>query len=92
VHDAWSTGPEGAPATILSSRRSHRITGRPWTAGNISAVAAAIATAQRQLLTAVEDGLGAEHLQVAERLLAEDTAAASIPGASGEQSRYSYTC
>jgi hypothetical protein len=55
-------------------------------------VAAAIATAQRQLLTAVEDGLGAEHLQVAERLLAEDTAAASIPGASAEQSRYSYTC
>jgi hypothetical protein len=47
----------------------------PWTAGNISAVAAAIATSQRQLLTAVEDGLEAEHLQVAERLLAEDTAA-----------------
>jgi hypothetical protein len=38
-------------------------------------VAVAIATAQRQLLTAAEDGLGAEHLQVAERLLAEDTAA-----------------
>ena len=38
-------------------------------------MAAATATAERQLLTAAEDGLGAEHLQVAERLLAEDTAA-----------------
>jgi hypothetical protein len=75
VHDAWSTGSGGAPATILSAQRSYRITGRPWTEDNLTAVADAIATAQRQLLTAVEEALGAEHLQVAERLLAEDSAA-----------------
>jgi len=74
VHDAWSTEAEGTPATIQSTRRSYRITGRPWTAGHITAVTDAITTAQRQLLTALEDALGAGHLQVAERLLAEDSA------------------
>jgi hypothetical protein len=74
VHDAWSTEAQGTPATIHSTRRSYQITGRPWTAANITAVTDAITTAQRQLLTALEDALGPEHLQVAERLLAEDSA------------------
>jgi hypothetical protein len=75
VHDAWSTEGEGTPAAIHSTRRSYQITGRPWTAGDITTVTGAIITAQRQLLTALEDALGAEHLQVAQRLLAEDPAA-----------------
>jgi hypothetical protein len=73
VHDAWGAGPQGAPVTIQSAHRSYQITGRPWLAASILAVATDITTAQRQLLTALEVALGAEHLQVAERLMAEET-------------------
>jgi hypothetical protein len=62
VHDAWGTGPGGVPVTVRSARRSYEITGPVWDAGQIAAVAAAIAAAQALLLAAVEDALGADRL------------------------------
>jgi hypothetical protein len=68
VHDAWGTGPQGAPVVIRSARRSYQIGGRAWEAGQISAVAAAIAAAQGLLLTAIEDALGPDSLVPAGQL------------------------
>jgi hypothetical protein len=58
VHDAWGTGPGGAPVVIRGARRSYEISGPAWDAGQIDAVAAAITGAQGLLLAAIEDALG----------------------------------
>jgi hypothetical protein len=69
VHDAWGTGPDGAPAQMKSLRHSYQIAGREWSAEQIRTVADASADAQHGLLAAVEDALGPASLQVAEQLL-----------------------
>jgi hypothetical protein len=62
VHEAWGTGPGGAPVTVRGAGRSYEITGPVWDAGQIAAVAAAISGAQALLLAAIEDALGADRL------------------------------
>jgi hypothetical protein len=74
VHDAWGTDADGRPASVLGGQGSYQITGRAWTAAEIQAVADAIASAQRTLLTAIEDALGGGTMRAAERLLAADAA------------------
>jgi hypothetical protein len=69
VHDAWGTGPDGAPAQLKSLRHSYQVAGREWSAEQIRVAAAAIADAQFSLLAAVEDALGPGSLQGAEQLL-----------------------
>jgi hypothetical protein len=72
VHDAWGTSPDGAPATIQTARGSYPIAGRAWTVGEIRTVADLIATAQNELLTAIEAALGTESLRQEEQLRTDD--------------------
>ncbi len=72
VHDAWGTDPDGGPAELAGGQGGYRITGRTWTTAEIQAVADAIGTAQRELLTAIEDALGPGAMRSAQRLLAAD--------------------
>jgi hypothetical protein len=74
VHDAWATGPDGAPASFQGGRGSYQITGRTWTSAAIRAVGDAIASGQRALLAAVEDALGAASVRTAGQQLAADIA------------------
>lgn len=74
VHDAWGTGPDGTPAALLGGQDSYEITGRAWTAAAIWAARDAIVGAQRALLAAVEDALGAARVRTAGRQLAADIA------------------
>jgi hypothetical protein len=74
VHDAWSTGPDGAPASLQGGQGSYQITGRTWTTPAIRAAGSAIAGAQRSLLIAVEDAFGARSVRVAGQQLAADIA------------------
>jgi hypothetical protein len=59
---------------VTSATRTYQVTGRPWAIADILAVAAAIAAAQLELLTAVEVALGPASLERARLLLAADTA------------------
>jgi len=72
VHDAWGTGPDGAPAVMESLRHSYQVSGREWTADEILAGAAGVAAAQHLLLTTVEDALGHGSLETAGQLLASE--------------------
>jgi hypothetical protein len=74
VHDAWGTDASGGPAALRGGHGSYQITGRAWTITEINAVTDAITSAQRSLLTALEDALGAASMTTAERLLAADSA------------------
>ena len=74
VHDAWGTGPDGAPASLSGEQCSYRITGRAWTTPEIRAVADAIGSAQRALLAAIEEALGSERVRTAGLQLAVDAA------------------
>src|SRR5262245_56500392 len=46
VHEAWGTGPHGAPVALQSLRRSYQIAGREWTVAQIRDAAQAISGAQ----------------------------------------------
>lgn len=72
VHDAWGTSPGGAPAAIQTARASYPIAGRTWAVGEIRAVADEIGKAQNELLTAIEDALGASSLRLEGQLRDED--------------------
>jgi hypothetical protein len=72
VHDAWGTGPDGAPATFRGGQQSYQISGRAWNIAQIQAAADASVSAQRALLTAIEDSLGPDSVRAAGQLLAED--------------------
>ncbi len=72
VHDAWSTGPDGAPATFTGGQQSYQISGRAWNTAQIQAAADAIASAQRVLLAAIEDSFGPGSVRAAEQLLAAE--------------------
>lgn len=72
VHDAWGTGPDGAPAVMQSLRHSYQVGGREWTAEQILAGADGVAAAQHQLLTTAEDALGQSSLEAAGQLLAAE--------------------
>jgi hypothetical protein len=73
VHDAWALDGGGAPVTVSSQSRTYQVAGRPWTTAGILAVAAAIALAQRDLLSSVEQAFGPAGLTQAQQLLAADT-------------------
>lgn len=72
VHDAWGTGPDGTPAVMQTLRHSYQISGREWSAEQIRAAAAGVASAQHRLLIAIEDALGAGSLETAGQLLASE--------------------
>jgi hypothetical protein len=72
VHDAWGTDALGEPAELPGGQGGYQITGRAWTNAEIQAVADAIGSAQRALLAAIEDALGAGAMRSAQRLLAAD--------------------
>ena len=74
VHDAWGTGPDGAPALLRGAEGSHQITGRTWTTAEIQAGTDAIASAQRALLAAIEAALGPASVRTAGHLLAAESA------------------
>jgi hypothetical protein len=74
VHDAWGTGPDGAPASLYGGQGSYQITGRAWTTPDIRAVADAIGSAQRALLAAIEDAAGSGRVRAAALQLAADAA------------------
>jgi hypothetical protein len=74
VHDAWGTGPGGAPASLSGRQGSYQITGRTWTAAAIRAAGDAITDAQRALLAAIEEALGAASVRAAGQRLAADIA------------------
>jgi hypothetical protein len=74
VHDAWGTGPDGAPASLQGGQSSYQITGRTWTTSAIRAVGDAIASGQRALLAAVEEALGTASVRTAGQQLAADIA------------------
>jgi len=74
VHDAWGTGPDGAPASLRGGQGNYQITGRTWTTAAIRAVGDAIASGQRALLEAVEQALGAASVRLASQQLAADIA------------------
>jgi hypothetical protein len=74
VHDAWGTGPDGAPASLHGGQGSYQITGRAWTTPEIRAVAEAISGAQRALLAAIEETLDSGRVRAAALQLAMDTA------------------
>jgi hypothetical protein len=78
VHDAWGTGPDGEPAVLRGGQASYEITGRGWTTAAIRAVGDAIASAQRALLAAVEEGLGTRSVRTAGEQLAADIAARDL--------------
>jgi hypothetical protein len=73
VHDAWGTGPDGAPATFQGGQQSYQISGRAWNTAQIQAAAEASVSAQRALLAAMEDSLGPGTVRAAGQLLAHDT-------------------
>jgi hypothetical protein len=73
VHEAWGTTADGDPVTVTSASRSYQVAGRSWSMKDIGAVAEAIAQAQRDLLSSVEEALGPARLEEARRLLASDT-------------------
>ena len=70
MHDAWGTGPDGAPATFSGGQQSYQISGRVWDIAQIQTAADAIASAQHELLAAIEDSLGPGTMRAAEQLLA----------------------
>jgi hypothetical protein len=74
VHDAWGNGPDGAQASLRGGQGSYQITGRAWTAAEVRAAAEAIASAQRGLLTAIEEALGSGIVRAAGQQLAADIA------------------
>jgi|SRR5215469_4157753 len=74
VHDAWGTGPDGAPTALQGGQGRYQITGRTWTATAIRAVGDAIAGSQRTLVTAIEDALGVTAVRTAAQQLAADIA------------------
>jgi hypothetical protein len=74
VHDAWGTEADGEPAVLHGEQRSYQIAGRAWTIAEIQAVADAIASAERNLMGAVEEALGASSMRMAQQLLAADSA------------------
>jgi hypothetical protein len=74
VHDAWGTGPDGMPAALRGGQGSYRITGRTWTAAAIFTARDAIVDAQRVLLAAIEEALGATRMRLAAQQLAADIA------------------
>jgi hypothetical protein len=74
VHDAWGTGPDGAPAVLRGGQASYQITGRAWTAAAIRAVGDAITGAQRTLLGAVEEAAGTGTVRTAGKQLDADIA------------------
>jgi hypothetical protein len=74
VHDAWGTGPDGAPASLRGDQGSYRITGRAWTTPEIRAVADAIGSAQRALLAAIEEAFGSERVRTTGLQLAAEAA------------------
>src|ERR1700722_16922310 len=69
VHDAWGTGPDGAPATFSGGQQSYQISGRVWNIAQIQAAADAIASAQHALLAAIEESFGLGSVQAAEEQL-----------------------
>jgi hypothetical protein len=70
VHDAWGTGPDGAPATFSGGQQSYQISGRVWNIAQIQAAADASASAQHTLLAAIEESFGLGSVQAAEEQLA----------------------
>jgi hypothetical protein len=74
VHDAWGTGPGGAPASLRGGQDSYEITGRTWATPAIRAAGDAIAGAQRDLLAAVEGAFGTRSVRTAGQQLAADIA------------------
>jgi len=74
VHDAWGTGPDGAPTSLQGGQGGYEITGRTWTTAAIGAAGDAITNAQRALLAAIEEALGIASVRTAAQRLAADIA------------------
>jgi hypothetical protein len=74
VHEAWGTGPGGAPAAMASVEHSYQIAGRLLTVAEIRATADAMLGAQQELLAAIEDALGSDTMQAVARLLTAEAA------------------